>query len=78
MDIDNMIIFSINVASVMGSFKCVPKQAHWIVFLEKIVLVTPTVVAVRIIKEIAKAAIIFTLIKNITPKTVSIKGYKNP
>ena len=27
-DIDNIIIFSIKVASVMGSFKCVPKQAH--------------------------------------------------
>ena len=78
MDMDNMIIFSIRVASVMGSFKCVPKQAHWIVFLDNSVLVTPTVVAVRIIKETTKAAIICILIKNITPKTVSIKGYKNP
>ena len=64
MDIDNMIIFSIRVASVMGSFKCVPKQAHWIVFLDKRVFVTPTVVTIRIIKETIKEAILEGIIAN--------------
>lgn len=39
-----IIIFSINVASVIGSFKTVPKQAHLIDFLSNNVFVTPIVV----------------------------------
>ena len=38
----------------MGSFKCVPKHAHWTIFLDKRVLVTPTVVTKRIINETIK------------------------
>ena len=44
MVIANIMAFSIKVASVMGSFKTVPKHAHRIVFLSKSVLATPTVV----------------------------------
>ena len=36
--------FSIKVASVIGNFKAVPKQAHCILLLVNKLLVTPTVV----------------------------------
>ena len=39
MAIINIIEFSINVASVMGNFKAVPKQAHRILFLSSNVLI---------------------------------------
>ncbi len=42
--ITNIMAFSIKVASVMGKFKAVPKQAHLILFLSRRVLVTPKVV----------------------------------
>ena len=41
--------FSINVALVIGNFKAVPKQAHWMVFLLSRALVTPMVVIPRTI-----------------------------
>ena len=39
-----IMLFSINVAFVMGNFKAVPKHAHCMAFLDKRALVTPTVV----------------------------------
>ena len=73
-----MIAFSINVASVIGSFNAVPKHAHRIDFLFSNVFVTPMVVIPSIISVTISA--MFTLIrsKNINPKAVSINGYTQP
>jgi hypothetical protein len=70
-----MMEFSINVASVMGNFNAVPKQAHRIDFLSKSVFVTPTVVIPRMTNVIHNAIVISYRIKNIRPNAVSIKGY---
>ena len=70
--------FSINVASVIGSFKVVPRHAQFIVFLFKSVLVTPTDVIPRIIIVINKAILTSILVKNIKPNNISINGYIYP
>lgn len=66
--------FSINVASVIGNFKAVPKQAQRIDFLSNSVFVTPIVVIPKTISVTIKAILISNRIKNINPKAVSING----
>ena len=61
------------VASVIGNFNAVPKQAQRIDFLSKSALVTP-----KIINVIIKAMSISKRIKNIKPNNVSMKGYILP
>ena len=70
-----IIAFSINVASVIGSLRAVPRQAHCIDFLSNNILVTPTVVIPKIMSVAIKAMGISKRIKNIKPKAVSINGY---
>ena len=66
------------VASVIGNFNAVPKQAQRIDFLSKSALVTPIVVTPKIIKVTIKAMSISKRIKNINPNNVSMKGYILP
>ena len=66
-DIIIIIVFSINVASVIGNFKAVPKQAHCIDFLFNNVLVTPIVVIPKTISVIIKAIFTLKRINNIKP-----------
>ena len=73
-----IIAFSINVASVIGNFKAVPKQAHWMDFLLNKVLLTPIVVIPNITSVIIKAILTSNRIKNMSPRAVSIKGYSHP
>src|SRR5690606_27970724 len=70
--------FSINVASVIGNFSAVPRQAQRIDFLSKSVLVTPTVVVLNIISVAIRAISISKRIKNISPRVVSMNGYIQP
>ena len=58
--------FSIKVASVMGNFKAVPKQAQRIDFLSRSVLVTPIVVTPSTTKVTINAMSISKRIKNST------------
>ena len=74
-DITNIIIFSINVASVMGNFSAVPRQAQLILLLLSKLEITPTVVIDKIMIVITKAVFNDHLIKNIIPKIDSRKGY---
>lgn len=74
MAIINMMEFSIKVASVIGSCKAVPKQAHRIFFLSNSVLLTPMVVMPNTIIVAISANGICTRIKNINPNANSIKG----
>ena len=74
-DITNIIIFSIKVASVMGNFSTVPRQAQLILLLSSKLEITPTVVIDKIIIVIIKAVFNDHLIKNIIPKIDSRKGY---
>ena len=69
-----IMVFSINVASVIGNFKAVPKQAHRIDFLSKSAFVTPIVVIPNTTSVTTKAILTSNRIKNIKPKAVSIKG----
>ena len=50
-----IIAFSINVASVMGSLRAVPKHAQVIAFLSSNVFVTPAVVILNIITVASSA-----------------------
>ena len=50
-----IIEFSIKVALVIGNFKAVPRQAHWIVFLSNKDFVTPIVVIPKITSVISNA-----------------------
>ena len=50
-----IMVFSIKVALVMGSFNAVPKQAHEIAFLFNNAFVTPIVVIPKTIKVITNA-----------------------
>ena len=69
-----IMLFSINVALVMGNFKAVPKQAHCILFLSSKTFVTPTVVTPKMTKVTINAIGISNRIKNMSPKAVSING----
>lgn len=70
----NMIAFSINVASVMGSLSAVPKQAQRIAFLSIKVRVTPKVVIPRTTKVVTSATGIAKRNRNNRPKPNSKKG----
>jgi hypothetical protein len=70
--------FSIKVASVIGSFRVVPRHAQLIDFLFKSVCVTPTDVMPRTIIVNIKAILTSILVKNIIPNNISIKGYIIP
>ena len=72
--INSIILFSISVALVIGSFKDVPRHAHWIEFLFSNTFVTPIVVMPRITSVVISANWRFNRNKNRNPKTVSIKG----
>ena len=67
-------LFSINVAFVMGNFKDVPKHAHCMGFLSIRAFVTPTVVIPSIIIVAIREKFNVTLKRNAKPKTVSIAG----
>ena len=67
--------FSINVASVMGSFKVVPRHAQLIDLLSNSVWVIPTDVIPKITIVINKAILTSILTKNIRPNNISINGY---
>ena len=67
-------LFSINVAFVMGNFKDVPKHAHCMALLSIRTFVTPTVVVPSIIIVTIKEKFNATLKRNAKPKTVSIAG----
>ena len=69
-----IMLFSINVAFVMGNFKAVPKHAHCMVFLDKRAIVTPTVVVPSTIIVTIKEKFNATLKRNARPRTVSIGG----
>ena len=69
-----IMLFSINVAFVMGNFKAVPKHAQRIALLSIRVLVTPTVVIPSIIIVAIREKFNATLKRNVKPKTVSIAG----
>ena len=69
-----IMLFSINVAFVMGNFKDVPKHAHCMAFLDKRALVTPTVVVPSTIIVTIKEKFNATLKRNVKPRTVSIAG----
>jgi hypothetical protein len=69
-----IMVFSIKVASVMGNFKAVPKQAQLILFLLNKLLITPTVVVDNMTSVITKAQSKPHLNRNISPNIVSIKG----
>ena len=62
------------VASVIGNFNTVPRQAHWIDCLSNNTLETPIVVIANKTKVDIKATLISHLIKNIMPNNVSTKG----
>ena len=70
----NIMIFSIKVASDMGSFKAVPRQAHEILFLFNKESKTPIVVIDNTINVTHKAMSNFQRIKKRTPRTVSKNG----
>jgi len=69
-----MILFSTIVAVVIGKFKAVPKQAHWIDFLLINERTTPKVVAPRITNVINNDRYSSVLIRKANPNTLSIKG----
>lgn len=69
-----IMLFSINVAFVMGNFKAVPKHAHCMAFLVKRALVTPTVVVPSTIIVTIKEKFNATRKRNVKPRTVSIAG----
>ena len=69
-----IMLFSINVAFVMGNFKAVPKHAQRIALLSIRALVTPTVVIPSIIIVAIREIFNATLKRNAKPKTVSIAG----
>ena len=67
-------LFSINVAFVMGNFKAVPKHAQRMALLSKRDFVTPTVVVPSIIIVVTREKFNATLKRNARPRTVSIAG----
>ena len=69
-----IMLFSINVAFVMGNFKAVPKHAQRIALLSIRALVTPIVVIPSIIIVAIREKFNVTLKRNAKPKTVSIAG----
>lgn len=73
-DMTIMMVFSINVASVIGSFNAVPKHAHFILFLFNKVFDTPTVVIPKIISVATREGIMKILIKKNRPRINSING----
>lgn len=70
-----MTIFSKSVASVIGNFIEVPKQAHSISFLLKSAFTTPKVVIVKTQNVMKETILIFQLNKKQIPKINSKKGY---
>ena len=75
-DILSIITFSIKVASVMGSFNEVPKQAQSISVLLTKVLITPIEVIDKTNNVMERITGRFHPIKKAVPKAVSRKGYK--
>ena len=69
-----IILFSMRVAVVMGSFIAVPRQAHCIFSLRISILRTPKEVALSIIRVKASAINNSILLRNINPSRVSING----
>ena len=69
-------MFSIKVASVIGSFNEVPKQAQSISVLLAKVLITPKEVIDKTNNVIERVTGRFHPIKKLIPKAVSRKGYK--
>ena len=72
----SMMLFSIKVASVIGKFSAVPRQAHFIVFLENKDLVTPIVVMPSTIIVATKATSISNLNKNKKIETFVIQKFE--
>ena len=72
----SIIKFSIKVASVIGSFNEVPKQAQLISVLLTKVLITPKEVIDKTNNVIVRTTGRFHSIKKAIPKAVSRKGYK--
>ena len=72
----SIIKFSIKVASVIGSFNEVPKQAQSISVLFTKVLITPKEVIDKTSNVTKRIIGRFHSIKKAMPKAVSIKGYK--
>ena len=72
----SIIKFSIKVASVIGSFNEVPKQAQSISVLFTKVLITPKEVIDKTNKVTERITGRFHSIKKAIPRAVSRKGYK--
>lgn len=70
----NIMIFSINVTSDIGSFKTEPRQAHEISSFFNKESKTPKVVIDKTTKVTHKAMFKFQRIKKSIPRTVSKKG----